>query len=250
LEASIVQVRHNTTLLEQAIALVVQRASIPTQQAEAEALAKRSRAIAHGRVATGAAIALAAVGLGLGVMLGFWKPIHPANIPPAPPSPQEKPSGDKNAPFPAPLPLNIPPNKPDDHPTVPRQQDSHDVIVNFTKFANQKVDFLGKSWDIQAGHQYAAESDKIWTSAWCYTRPTVDGVALWIDLASRPSPSAQPLALIATRESLAKAGLDDSAALALATKCPWLDEKSSVLMISRFRTSDSAPFQRPHLHSL
>src|SRR5271165_4307642 len=68
------EVRHNTTLLEQALALVVQRASIPSKQAEAEAAERRARAVARRRIATGAAIAIAAVGLGLGVKLGLWRP--------------------------------------------------------------------------------------------------------------------------------------------------------------------------------
>ena len=67
------EVRHNTALLEQALALVVQRASIPSQQAEAEAAERIARAVARRRIATGVAIAVAAVGLGLGIQFGLWR---------------------------------------------------------------------------------------------------------------------------------------------------------------------------------
>ena len=67
------EIRHNTALLEQALELVVQRAAIPSKQAEAEAAERRARAVARRRLATGAAIALAAVGIGLGIWLGLWR---------------------------------------------------------------------------------------------------------------------------------------------------------------------------------
>ncbi len=68
------EVRHNTTLLEQAVEHVVRRAAIPAIHAEAEALHKRARATSFRRLATGGAVALAAVGIGLGMHLGLWEP--------------------------------------------------------------------------------------------------------------------------------------------------------------------------------
>lgn len=64
-------VRHNTSLLEQAIDLQVKRSAIPTLEAEAAAYDKIARANAFRRMATGAAIAIAAVGIGVGAMLIF-----------------------------------------------------------------------------------------------------------------------------------------------------------------------------------
>ena len=68
------EVRHNTTLLEQAVEHVVRRAAIPVIKAEADALHRKSRATSTRRLATGGAIAIAAVGIGLGAYLGFWTP--------------------------------------------------------------------------------------------------------------------------------------------------------------------------------
>ena len=87
-------VRHNTALLERAIELIVQRASIPFRKAEAEAAERLAQATARRRLATGAAIALAAIGIGLGVYLGLWRPrIEPervAMLPVVPPPRTEK----------------------------------------------------------------------------------------------------------------------------------------------------------------
>ena len=55
------QIRHNTSLLEQAVEHVVQRASIPVLQAQADALERTNRAVAIRRIATGAAVAIIAV---------------------------------------------------------------------------------------------------------------------------------------------------------------------------------------------
>ena len=85
---------------------------------------------------------------------------------------------------------------------------------------------MGRGWQIVAGHHYATDTDKVWSYAWCYTDQIVDGVRVRIDLVERDSPSSRPRAPIATAESLAKAGLNDSSALELATKCPWLDGRA------------------------
>jgi hypothetical protein len=69
-----VEIRHNTKLLEQAVALVVERAAIPAREAAARVAEKHAQAIAKRRLATGIAIAVAAVGVGLGIVLGLWGP--------------------------------------------------------------------------------------------------------------------------------------------------------------------------------
>ncbi|ESX80678.1 hypothetical protein X759_12165 [Mesorhizobium sp. LSHC420B00] len=73
-------VRHNTTLLEQAVDLAVKRSAIPTLQAQAAAQEKTARATAIRRMATGGAIAVAAVGIGLGIKLGLWDKTLPEPV--------------------------------------------------------------------------------------------------------------------------------------------------------------------------
>lgn len=117
------EIRHNTALLEQAIALVVQRASIPFKRAEAEAAERLAQASARRRLATGAAIAIAAVGIGLGVFLGFWKPrVEPPQVSTVPPNPHGNPFGGL-------------PDKP--------------PVFNYEKFGNQETDYMGRHWQIQ-----------------------------------------------------------------------------------------------------
>jgi hypothetical protein len=217
-------VRHNTALLEQAIALVVQRAAIPFKRAEAEAGEKLAQASARRRLATGAAIAIAAVGIGLGVFLGFWKPrVEPGQV-----TTSSVPSTIPTSPHTNPL-RGVPytPPVPDKPP-----------VFDYVKFGNQETDYLGRHWQIQAGHHYNTDTDKEWTNAWCYTQQVIDGVNVKVDLVERDSPTAEPRAPIASPESLARVGLNDSSAFDLAAKCPWLDGK--VYSRSEF----SVPFGR------
>ena len=215
------EVRHNTALLEQAIALVVQRASIPTRQAEAEAAEKLARAAARRRLATGAAIAVAAVGLGLGIMLGFWKPTVEERQITRSVQPPQSAEMEKRNPSMKP---DISPVEPHPGP-VPDKRNPSPPIINYTKFATTEIDYLGHRWTIEAGHHYATDTDKIWDRAWCYTRQSPSGILVQIDLAERDSPDARPTALIASPESLKRVDLGDASALDLATRCPWLDGK-------------------------
>jgi hypothetical protein len=194
------EVRHNTSLLEQAVALVVQRASIPIRRAEADAAERFAQAAARRRLATGAAIALAAIGIGLGIYLGFWKP---RVEPPVASHEQITPmvaSHEQSAPL-----------------------NPHGPVINYEKFATEETVYLGRRWTIETGHHYETDADKAWTRAWCYTQQVVDGVNVKVDLVERDSPTSQPRAPIASQESLAKVGLNDASALDLATKCPWID---------------------------
>ncbi len=206
------------------------KARAAAEAANAEAF---SRATARRRLATGAAIGIAAVGVGLGLYLGLWKPdakapaqqaavrpapvepvrpvAEPARTPPEPaPSPPAPPAETAVAPAGSP--------KPAPAPGV--------VTVDFTKFASVTVGFLGRDWEIEAGHHYAVETDKTWNNAWCYTNADAKGVSVRVSLAFRDGPEVRPVALLASPETLKETGLDDVAALALATKCPWLDGKT------------------------
>ena len=111
-------------------------------------------------------------------------------------------------------------------------------VFNYEKFGNQETDYMGRHWQVQAGHHYRTDTDREWTNAWCYTQQVIDGVNVKVDLVERDSPTSQPRAPIASPESLARVGLNDSSALELAAKCPWLDGK--VYSLSEFYV----PFKR------
>ncbi len=85
---------------------------------------------------------------------------------------------------------------------------------------------FGKTWEITAGHFFEKESDPIWKNAWCYTDRDVKGVLVKVSLVYRNTPTAIPTAPIASSATLQEVGLTDAAALALATKCAWHDNKT------------------------
>jgi len=238
-------VRHNTELLEKAAAAIVERSAIPGRLAEAGMEIQRARAASTRRLATGAAIAIAAFGIGLGTYFALqWKknneyvvsntvPVAPSNSEPLKssdilPKTDEKEKADSltkitQAPVIQPKVDTPPPTEPTK--VQVKEPDKVIPVVDFTKFSRVTVQFFGRSWDITAGHNYADQNDNDWRSAWCYTNISADNVSIKVDLAERQKPSNTPLALVASSETLAKAGLDDASALALATKCPWIDGK-------------------------
>jgi hypothetical protein len=229
------EVRHNTALLERAVALVVQRASIPIRQAEALAAERLAQAAARRRLATGGAIALAAIGIGLGVYLGFWKP----RVEPLVASHEQ-------------IALPVAPHEQIAPPVAPHEQiaqlNPHGPVINYEKFATQEAVYLGRSWTIETGHHYETDTDKEWAGAWCYTQQVVDGVKVKVDLVERDSPTSRPRAPIASQESLARVGLNDSSALDLATKCPWIDGKvytQNEFFIPSGRTAPQLPTVAP-----
>ena len=121
----------------------------------------------------------------------------------------------------------LPKTEPSPDRTVPEPKafDPHQIVVDYDKFATRNVFVRGRQWEVEAGHHYATDTDKVWSNAWCYTNQSADGVLVRIDLAERGSPSGKPRGPLASPESLKQVGLDDSSALDLATKCPWLDGK-------------------------
>jgi len=216
------QVRHDTSLLEKAIEQVLLRASIPTLQAQAEALERTNKAVAIRRIATGAAIALVAIGLGLGIKFALDRDLTAAR-----PEPQIQAQVRRDPlpqpPNPAPRPQDISVPKPDQPPSKP------DIVTtNFTKFANRQVELLGKNWTVSAGHHFDNEADTSWKRAWCYTVTDVKGVEVKVELASRMTPEAKPIAPTANLATMQHAGLDITDALTLASKCPWADREFSV----------------------
>ncbi|ESW90265.1 PAN domain-containing protein [Mesorhizobium sp. C280B] len=219
-------VRHNTTLLEQAVDLAVKRSAIPTLQAQAAAQEKTARATAFRRMATGGAIAVAAVGIGLGIKLGLWDKNlpEPVKLPRVEqPSARTVPNYDS-----APIPIPTPKPAPEETPRaeVPAKPDV--VTVDFNKFATKNVEFQGSTWELISGHYFKDENDETWDRAWCYSRRNVNGVDVNVSLASRSAPSSPPVGPGAAVQTLQLVGLDDSSALDLATRCAWLDGRTFI----------------------
>ena len=182
-----VDVRHNTTLLEEAVAHIVRRAAIPTIEAEAAALHKRSRALAHRRLATGAAIALAAVGIGLGVFFGT-RSRSPHIVVAA----KEDAKGPPPAKMPDRAPERVPSPAPIANPAPSANQPATHapITTKYTLFNEEDVTLLGKTWRLEAGHFFADATQKSWEYAWCHTSMLVDGVEIRVELVYRASPDA------------------------------------------------------------
>ena len=220
------ETRHNTKLLEEAVALVVRRAEIPTKRAEAEAAARR-------RLATGIAIAVASVGIGL----GLWFGLHPGEgrhvlaaeqFPlPTPTvtvtaSPQVIPVPTVTVtatPTPVPMPSQaaLTPSPVPSNPHLP--------ILNYTKFASQKVYLFGREWDLESGHSFATETQTDWDAGWCYFMTSIGGITARIDLANRQHTYSTPIGPIASSDTFQRLGINDQQASELASRCPWLDGK-------------------------
>jgi hypothetical protein len=192
----------------------VQRAEIPSKQAEAEAAERRARAVARRRLATGTAIAVAAIGIGLGIRLGLWKPQNEERVVSLPPAQSLSPAASPIQPRAEPAP---------DRPARAEPKPSDPPVFDYEKFAKRSAFVGGRQWQIEAGHHYATDTDTVWENAWCYTSQSADGVLVKVDLAARESPRSRPVGPLASPESLIRVGLDDSSALDLAAKCPWLD---------------------------
>ncbi|ESW76763.1 MULTISPECIES: PAN domain-containing protein [unclassified Mesorhizobium] len=224
-------VRHNTTLLEQAVDLAVKRSAIPTLQAQAAAQEKTARATAFRRMATGGAIAVAAVGIGLGINLGLWDKTlpEPAALPTIEqPSDLTSPKDEPPIPVPTPKPTQEQAPQAD----VPTKPDV--VTVDFNKFATKNVEFQGTTWELITGHHFKDENDQTWDRAWCYSRRSVNGVDVNVSLAARSAPTAPPAGPGAAAQTLQLVGLNDSSAVDLATRCAWLDGRT-------FASSDIIP---------
>jgi hypothetical protein len=218
-----VLVRHNTTLLEQAIDLQVKRSAIPTLQAEAAAHDKIARASGFRRLATGAAIAIAAIGIGIGVWLIFDRDKLPgdtetANEQKTPPATEDREIPSKeDEPDPVPEPIPSEPAPP------PQEKEATPDQYDFEKFITTTIQFQGETWELVAGHHFKDEKDPNFQRAWCYTRRLVNGIDINVDIATRETPTAKPFAPVAAPETLATVGLNDDLALQLATKCKWID---------------------------
>ena len=225
------QVRHNTSLLEQAIDHVVRRASIPLIAAEAAAAEKKQRAQGFRRLATGAAMALVAVGIGFGIYLSKRVDEHKI-VDSSPPSTVPLPRQDagENAPADVAAKDNsqISPSENASQEITPPGPPSI-VTTNFTIFRDKTIKLFGRDWEIQAGHEFKTEADqqsRNWSYAWCYTINKVDGLDVRIPLGYRQTSSEVQSAPNNSSLVLSKVGLTAFETLTLATNCPWLDGKA------------------------
>lgn len=246
-------VRHNTTLLEQAIDLQVKRSAIPTLEAEAAAHDRIARANAFRRMATGAAIAIAAVGIGIGSMLIFGLDKEPGQLAKMTEKQLETTNSQDTAIARSPEELTVKPvtptkqgervvkegkseapkadnssSQPQDPPKLSPDPSApaNPVTVDFTKFVHRDVLFQGINWEVSSGHQFASENSPNWETAWCYTRRTVNDVDLNLQLVNRPTPSSKPQAPVSSPATFASVGLSEKQARELASKCQWLDGSS------------------------
>jgi hypothetical protein len=181
---------------------------------------------------------LAAIGIGLGLHLGLWErtsgDIHTAVSTRETSTPHERPSDDTKPTTGAPGGEETAKQTEDRIEPGESAKETEDisrppttpVTINYEKFRSTTFRFLDHTWEIKAGHHFATETDPIWTYAWCYTQRSVKGVSVNVDLANRESPSAAPTGPIASRATLEQVGLTEAAALVLAAKCAWDDQKA------------------------
>lgn len=256
------EVRHNTVLLERAVEQVVQRASIPTMEAQANANALNARATALKMLAGAASVALVLVGGAYAYSLLTEPEPEPALEPAIVEAPAEpEPSGetevakteDRLVPESAPIQNPEPVTSPGEPPATPPPSSIAErpittqtppargpVVTDFTKFNEREVNIAGRTYVVHAGHRYDNEEDTDWQRAWCYTDVSVEGLDLDVALAVRSSSRETPTGPRATSETLAKANINREEALALIAACPWSDREFS---IDEIRTSGPNPFR-------
>ena len=182
------QVRHNTSLLEEAVAHVVRQAAIPTLEAEAAAALKRGRAQAILRLGTGAAIAIAAIGLGVGIYLAQ----HHVPEPNVDPGSATARLSEFAIPFPervAEAELQSPQSSvtQDEDANTPASEVQPEPVIttDYSKFNTVAATMFEREWTIKAGHHFDTENDPSWSSAWCYADQLVEGVTVTVSLADR-----------------------------------------------------------------
>lgn len=256
------EVRHNTALLERAVEQVVQRAAIPTLEAQANANAVNARAMSIKMLAGAASIALILVGGAFAYTLLAEPEPEPVKEPAVvETTPEPEPSGetevakteDRLVPEPAPVDNSEPVRTEIESPVTPPPPSSTEapvatttpptrgpVITDFTKFNEREVNIAGRTYVVHAGHRYDNEEDANWRRAWCYTDIIVDGLDLDVALAVRTSPEETPMGPRATPATLEKANINREEALALIAACPWSDREFS---IDAIRTSGPNPFR-------
>jgi len=125
-----------------------------------------------------------------------------------------------------PTPASVP-NWPPVSVPAPNPQDIGVITTNFSLFREKVVSIRNKEYLVSAGHNFASETDTMFTRAWCYTRASADGLILEIGLGDlEPN---KPAAIdMPSSEMLTKSGLSRSNIQTLFANCPWLDGNPNV----------------------
>ncbi|MEY8120684.1 hypothetical protein AB9F26_21010 [Falsihalocynthiibacter sp. BN13B15] len=101
------------------------------------------------------------------------------------------------------------------------------VTTNFTLFREKIVKIGSKEFKVVAGHDFATETDTMFSNAWCYTNTSVDALDVRIQLGnSQPNQSA--IESTPTEEMLETTGLTRGNINTLFQECQWLDGNPNV----------------------
>jgi|GEM_PF-4197706 len=105
----------------------------------------------------------------------------------------------------------------------PNQLEAGVITTNFSLFREKTVRIGSKNYDVVAGHEFASETDNMFSEAWCYTKITKDGLNLEIELGNlEPKKVAE---ITKTSEAmLMKTGLSTADIQKLFDSCPWMDK--------------------------
>ncbi|MCB1884441.1 MAG: hypothetical protein KDG89_10680 [Geminicoccaceae bacterium] len=199
--------RHDTTMLQAAVAVANRRAAIPAVLAGAGAYRERLRAEAWRWLAGGAALAIAAIGIGAGVALARPTPARPAaGAPPSALDDVRRQLGELEG--------NLEPGT---------GRMGAKVTTNFAVFRETTISLFDREWVLNAGHHFDSSDDPTWSKAWCYSQLVRDGVVVSLDLARRTDPATAPELDITTSQTLQTVGLTTTQAKELAAYCPWLE---------------------------
>ena len=105
----------------------------------------------------------------------------------------------------------------------PNQLEAGVITTNFSLFREKTVRIGSQNYDVVAGHEFASETDTMFSEAWCYTYAIKDGLKLEIELGNlEPKKVAE---ITKTSEAmLMKTGLSTADIQKLFDSCPWMDK--------------------------
>lgn len=199
------QVRHDVSMLQRAVEVAGERATIPVHHAAAQDYRVRLLAEARRLLAVGCAIAIAAIGLGIGVGLALgWSDTEAKN-----PSETARIRAAVSR-----IESGMPPGE------APA---GAEPTTNFSIFRSVEPTLFGQTWLIEAGHHFDSSEDESWANAWCYTEKYSDGVWLRMHFSARNAPESDPISPPQTPQTLRAFELTAEQVKQLAGHCPWLE---------------------------
>lgn len=202
------QVRHDMSMVERAVAVVTERAAIPVHEAVAHNNRVRLLAEARRLLAVGCAIAIAAIGLGIGVGLALGWTDTKARSSSDTARIREAVSRIEGG-----LPAGAVPV-------------GAEPTLDFSIFRNVPITLFDRSWFLTAGHKFLSSEDAGWANAWCYLLIEKDGVQIQLDLAERAAPGSGPSSPRQTPQTLRAFDLTAEQVKLLAGHCPWLESNA------------------------